>query len=91
MAPGQELPREILREGMAFDETGEEALAEQLHDRCHCPGFEVLLDETKQRVCYVVNGLRIVRRPSMTCPSCRSSEYSVVHPASSAAAATNAS
>lgn len=24
--------------------------------------------------CYIVNGLRIVRRPSMTCPSCRSSE-----------------
>ena len=38
-----------------------------------------------------VNGLRIVSVPSMIWSVCRSSEYNVVHSASSAAATTSAS
>jgi hypothetical protein len=37
------------------------------------------------------NGFRIVRRPSMIGPACRSSEYNVMHSASSAAAMIRAS
>jgi hypothetical protein len=38
--PGEELPREILRDRTALDQTGEQALAEQLHHRLAAPARE---------------------------------------------------
>ena len=40
MAPGEELPGEILRDGVAFDETGQQALPEQLHHRVSVPRLD---------------------------------------------------
>ncbi len=40
MPPGEELPGEILRDGVALDETGQESLAEQPHDRVTIPCLE---------------------------------------------------
>jgi hypothetical protein len=38
MPPGEELPGGILRDRVALHEAGEQALAEQLHDRIAVPG-----------------------------------------------------
>ena len=40
MAPGEKLSGQLLGEGMAFDETGQESLAEQLHHRVSVPRLE---------------------------------------------------
>jgi hypothetical protein len=40
MAPFQELLSEFWGDGMTLDEAGQEALAEQLHDRFAVPGLE---------------------------------------------------
>jgi hypothetical protein len=40
MGPGDELARELLRDRVALDETGEQALAEQLHDGMGVPALQ---------------------------------------------------